>query len=99
MLTKKELMEKVFEEYEFKGKVTKQNVKDIIDATFESIIEIMASGEDLDIYHFGRFTKRTMDARPSRNPKTGEKVMAAAKAFPVFKASQKMKDSVKGLVK
>lgn len=98
MKTKKDLATKVFAEYDFSGKVTKKNVVDIIDATFESIIEIMATGEDLDIPHFGKFTKRSLGSRISRNPKTGEKVMAAPKAFPVFKAGAKMKEAVKELV-
>ena len=43
---------------------------------------------------FGSFEVRNKTAREGRNPRTGEKVMIAAKRAPAFKPGKAMKEAV-----
>ena len=58
---------------------------------FDQIIETLKTGEDIKLSSFGNFVIREKNARPGRNPKTGEEVMISARKVVTFKAGPKLK--------
>jgi integration host factor subunit alpha len=90
-LTKAELGELLFEQVG----LNKREAKDFIDEFFEVIIRTVANGEDVKISGFGNFHVRTKDARPGRNPRTGEPVEVAARRSVTFHCSPALKDAIK----
>ena len=89
-LTKAELADLLFEQIG----LNKREAKDLIDAFFEMITRELAAGTDVKISGFGNFQVRTKQARPGRNPRTGEPVLIAARRAVTFHASAKLKQSV-----
>lgn len=74
--------------------LTKKDTEKVINATIESIIELLTQGEKVQFMGFGSFEVRTRNARQERNPKTGETVHVESMNVPVFKAGKLLKDSV-----
>jgi integration host factor subunit alpha len=89
-LTKAELANLLFEQIGF----NKREAKDFIDAFFEMITRELAAGTDVKISGFGNFQVRTKQARPGRNPRTGESVLIAARRAVTFQASAKLKQAI-----
>ena len=63
-----------------------------IGSTISSALE---QGERVDFRGFGIFKVEQRKARVARNPRTGQEVRVPARAVPVFKASNHLKDRVK----
>ncbi|AWI51526.1 MULTISPECIES: integration host factor subunit alpha [Actinobacillus] len=89
-LTKIELAEALVEKCGFE----KRTAKLFIDQFFEEIKRALTTGEEVKLSGFGNFSVREKNARPGRNPKTGESVAVSARRVVVFKAGQKMRDRV-----
>lgn len=89
-MNKTELISKVAD----KLGVTKKDTGAAIDAVVEVIIETVASGEEVSIAGFGKFTVSERAQREGRNPKTGETVVIAASKSPKFKAASAFKTTV-----
>lgn len=75
--------------------LTKAQVSAAIDATLDTIIESVVSGEKVSILGFGAFESRERSARQGLDPKTGEKIKIPAKKVPAFTAGKLFKDRVK----
>lgn len=75
---------------------TKKDTGAALDAIVEAIIEAVASGEEVSITGFGKFSVSERAAREGRNPATGESIKIAASKAPKFKASKTFKDAVNG---
>ena len=73
---------------------TKKDTGAALDAIVEAIIEAVASGEEVSITGFGKFSVSERAAREGRNPRTGETMKIAASKAPKFKAGKALKDSV-----
>ena len=65
-------------------------VATILDAMTLSLVQ----GESIEIRGFGSFTLKHYQAFESRNPKTGEKVIAKPKKLPFFKPGKELRESV-----
>ncbi len=89
-MTKAELIEKVAK----KVNATKTDVKKIIDATVEEIMESVAEGEKVGFAGFGTFYTSKRSARVGRNPRTGEKLTIEAFSLPSFKCGRVFKEKV-----
>ena len=89
-LTKAELSEMLYEQLG----LNKREAKDFIDAFFDSIASNVAKGQDVRISGFGNFNVKTKQARPGRNPRTGESVLIAARRAVTFQASAKLKQAI-----
>ena len=89
-LTKAELAAMLFEQLG----VNKREAKDFIDEFFELITQQVAQGKDVKISGFGNFQVRTKQARPGRNPRTGEPVMVEARRAVTFHASNSLKTEI-----
>ncbi len=89
-LTKAEIAE----DLQKKLALTKLVSKDIVDQVFEEIRYHLEEGEPVRISGFGNFELRDKQARPGRNPKTGEPKIIKARRVVTFKAGQKLKAKV-----
>ena len=89
-LTKADLTELLYD----RVGVNKREAKDIVDAFFNQISDILVDGEAVRISGFGNFQLRDKAARPGRNPKTGDLIPISARRVVTFHASQKLKLAV-----
>ncbi len=68
-------------------------------ARFKSALQALirasrTQSTDVKISGFGNFQVRTKQARPGRNPRTGESVLIAARRAVTFQASAKLKQAI-----
>lgn len=70
-------------------------VKEILDAIGRSL----ARGDRVEIRGFGSFRLNYLQARNSRNPKTGAAVSVLAKYVPHFTAGKELRERVQASVK
>ena len=73
-----------------KTAVEQQKVKQIVQLTLDSIVEILSSEKRIELRNFGVFEVRTRKARKARNPRTGAEVMVPSKQVVTFKAGKIM---------
>ncbi|MDO5579832.1 MAG: HU family DNA-binding protein [Planctomycetia bacterium] len=85
-ITKKDIVHTISEEVD----VPQQKVKEIVQKTFDAIIEILGTDEKIELRNFGVFKVKTRAARPARNPKTGEEVWLDERNVITFKPGKKM---------
>ena len=87
-MTKNELIAKIAKETE----ISKAQTELIVNEVFDNIIETVASGEEIAIHAFGKFTPKTRVARDGVNPKTQEIIRIEEKKAVGFKAAKAFKD-------
>lgn len=89
-LTKADIVEAIA------GKINldRNDIKELVDETFEEIRKSLESGENVRISGFGNFLLRDKSVRPGRNPKTGEEVDISARRVVSFKSGQKLRARV-----
>ena len=80
------------------ARITEQNphlyaseVEAVIGAILDRIALALANGDRVELRDFGAFSVRDRDARAARNPRTGEPVVAKAKAHVYFKPGKGMR--------
>ena len=66
----------------------------VLDATLEAIEDALASGSDVNITGFGKFSVAERAARRGVNPATGEPMTIAASRAPRFSAGAKLKQAI-----
>ncbi len=91
-LTKADMAESLFNEV---GLNTRE-ARELVDSFFEELKACLKLGEPIRLSGFGNFDLRDKNARPGRNPKTGEKVPIPARRVVTFKAGQKLRARVEG---
>jgi|SaaInl4_135m_RNA_FD_contig_21_3844725_length_781_multi_5_in_0_out_0_1 integration host factor subunit alpha len=74
--------------------LNKREAKDLIESFFGEMSQALLTGKHVKISGFGNFELREKNARPGRNPKTGEEVQISARRVVTFKPSQKLKKLV-----
>lgn len=75
--------------------LTQVAVKEVIQKTFDYIIEALAKGETIELRDFGVFQVKKRKARMGRNPnKPQEAIPIPAKTVADFKPGKKMKEMV-----
>jgi DNA-binding protein HU-beta len=67
----------------------------VLEATLAAIEEALASGSEVNITGFGKFSVAERAARRGVNPATGEPMAIAASRAPRFSAGAKLKQAVK----
>lgn len=77
-----------------KAGLTKKDVEKTITATLETVKEVVAEGDKVQVVGFGTFEARQRNQREGQNPRTGEKVIIPATTVPAFKAGKAFKDAV-----
>ncbi|MFZ5800771.1 MAG: HU family DNA-binding protein [Candidatus Omnitrophota bacterium] len=86
-MTKKDMVLKITDETGLK----QVDVKQVVQKTFDCIVESLTRGEKVELRNFGVFKLKERRPRTGRNPRTGETVPVAARKVVVFKAGLEMK--------
>ena len=74
---------------------SKKEAEDIVDTIFDTIMNMLAKGEEVNISGFGAFVVKKRNARMGVNPRTGQKIEIAATVTPKFRAGKALKAAVK----
>ena len=78
-----------------KTEMTKKDTEKVVNAVFETVSEMLANGEKVQVVGFGTFEVKERAARTAKNPRTRETVSVPATRVPAFKAGQALKNRVK----
>ena len=89
-MTKKEIVRTISEELG----LTQLKTKEIVQKTFDGIIDALAAEGRIELRNFGVFEVKKRAARKGRNPKTGDSVDVPAKCVVTFKAGREMEQRV-----
>lgn len=89
-MTKKEIVRVISEELG----LTQQDTKEVVQRTFDSIVETLVREGRIELRNFGVFEVKPRAARKARNPKTGQSVMVPAKMVVTFKPGKVMEKRV-----
>jgi len=101
-VTKKDIVRTISEEI----KMTQLRTKEIVQTTFNAIIEALVDGGPptetkrggrIELRNFGVFEIRRRAPRKARNPRTGAKVFVPEKFVVTFKPGKEMEDRVREL--
>ncbi len=93
VVTKKEIVKTISEEIG----LTQLKTKEIVQKTFDAIIDTLVEDERIELRNFGVFEVKRRAARKARNPRTGEKVFVPEKLVVTFKPGKEMEERVKEL--
>lgn len=74
--------------------ITRLEVDSVLKGFFETVIEAMKRGENIELRGFGTFKVNKRAQRVARNPKTNEEVIVPQQVIPVFKPSKDFKSDV-----
>jgi len=74
----------------------KKSCAEMVEILIEKMKTTLASGEDVLISGFGKFSVKGKKERRGRNPATGEKLMLAPRKVVKFTCSGKLKDRING---
>jgi DNA-binding protein HU-beta len=74
--------------------LSQSDASNAVDAVFDTIIQVLARGDQVAIAGFGSFVVKARAARAGRNPQTGETIQIKAANAPTFKAGKAFKDAV-----
>ena len=89
-MNKTELISSIAE----KAELTKKDAEAALKAFAETVEEVLASGDKIQLVGFGTFETRERAAREGRNPRTKEPITIPASTVPVFKAGAVLKEKV-----
>jgi integration host factor subunit beta len=92
-VTKKEIVRTISEEIG----LTQLQTKEIVQKTFNAIIEALVDEERIELRNFGVFEVKRRAPRKARNPRTGEKVFVGEKYVVTFKPGKEMEERVREL--
>jgi integration host factor subunit alpha len=73
----------------------KKESSEIVETLLEIIKRTLASGDDVLVSGFGRFSVREKKERKGRNPATGNAMMLAPRKVVTFKCSGKLRKRMK----
>ena len=91
-MTKAELVDALAAETE----LSKRQVGELVDLFLDEIRNALIKGDKVQLIPFGSFVVRDRKKREGRNPKTGEKLIIAARKVPAFTAGKGLRDAVAG---
>ena len=90
-MTKKDIVIKIAE----KTNLKQVEVKRVVQATFDCILDALMRGEKIELRNFGVFKVKQRKPRTGRNPRTGAVVPVPARRSVVFKSGLEMKQKIK----
>ncbi len=90
-MTKKEIVKQISERIG----LTQLKTKDIVQQTFDAIVETLLEVGRIELRNFGVFEVKMRKARKARNPRTGEKVDVEPKKVVTFKPGKEMEERVR----
>ena len=92
-MTKKDIVRTISEEVG----LTQQQTKEIVQKTFDAIIDSLVREGRIELRNFGVFEVKPRAARKARNPRTGEQVDVPRKHVVTFKPGKYMEAKVRDL--
>ena len=92
-MTKKDIVRTISEEVG----LTQQQTKEIVQKTFDAIIESLVRERRIELRNFGVFEVKARAARKARNPRTGDEVIVPEKHVVTFKPGKYMEAKVRDL--
>jgi nucleoid DNA-binding protein len=90
-VTKKEIVKQISE----RANLTQLKTKEIVQWTFDAIIDTLTSEGRIELRNFGVFEVRQRKARKARNPRTGDPVEVQPKNVVTFQPGKEMEERVK----
>jgi len=90
-VTKKEIVKQISDELG----LTQLKVKDIVQKTFDAIVETLLREKRIELRNFGVFEVKRRKARKARNPRTGDPVEVEPKNVVTFKPGKEMEEKVR----
>ena len=93
VVTKKEIVKTISD----KIGLTQLKTKDIVQQTFDAIVDTLVEERRIELRNFGVFEVKKRAARKARNPRTGERVDVAEKYVVTFKPGKEMEEKVRML--
>jgi len=92
-VTKKDIVRAISEQVG----LTQLQTKDIVQRTFQAIIDSLVVNRRIELRNFGVFEVKRRAARKARNPRSGEKVEVPEKFVVTFKPGKEMELRVREL--
>ena len=92
-MTKKEIVKQISE----KLGLTQLKTKEIVQLTFDAIIDTLLREKRIELRNFGVFEVKRRKARKARNPRTGDRVDVEPKNVVTFKPGTEMEERVRNL--
>ena len=92
-MTKKEIVKQISDRIG----LTQLKTKEIVQQTFDAIVETLISERRIELRNFGVFEVKERKARKARNPRTGERVDVPPKFVVTFKPGKEMEERVRRL--
>ncbi len=90
IMTKSDMVEKIYEKIGF----SKKESAELVEMVFDIIKSTLESGEKIKIAGFGNFVVKEKADRRGRNPQTGEEIVISARKILTFKPSQVLKSAI-----
>ena len=90
-MTKKEIVKQISDDLG----LTQLKTKEIVQKTFDAIIETLLREKRIELRNFGVFEVKRRKARKARNPRTGERVDVEPKNVVTFKPGKEMEELVR----
>jgi len=94
IMTKKEIVRQIAD----KLGLTQLKTKEIVQQTFDAIVDTLLEERRIELRNFGVFEVRERRARKARNPRTGEKVQVPGRMVVSFKPGKVMESRVAKLI-
>lgn len=98
-MTKKEIVRQLCEKANIegllKGSLTQLATKELVQWTFDAIIDTLVAEGRIELRNFGVFEVRQRKPRKARNPRTGDRVDVAAKNVVTFQPGKEMEERVR----
>jgi integration host factor subunit beta len=102
-VTKKEIVKTICDrannEKLMKSNLTQLATKEIVQWTFEAIIETLVQEGRIELRNFGVFEVKQRKPRKARNPRTGARVDVEAKNVVTFQPGKEIEEQVKKFAK
>jgi integration host factor subunit alpha len=83
-MTKEDIIKNVWTELNISNK----QARDVVETVFNTLKDVLAKGDQVEIRGFGKFVIREKNARVGRNPRTGEEARITARKVVTFKPSK-----------
>lgn len=87
-MKKSDIVEMLLEEF---PDLNRKTVANVVNGTFEAMMEALADGKKIEIRGLGTFRVKSRPAKVARNPKTGEKIKVPPKKVVHFKIGKVLK--------
>ena len=92
-MTKKEIVRRISD----RAELTQLKTKEIVQWTFDAIIDTLIQDGRIELRNFGVFEVRRRKARRARNPRTNDRVDVPEKNVVTFQPGKEMEEKVREL--